>query len=111
MANNNGGVPKVIACTADSDPVFGFVNYDIKSQSFAAGSGIEISISGNVMWLYAMRDHSGRAGHFGYHLSGAVGQKVGSSGAAIVGWALDGAAAAGALIRVKFDGVPAFSFA
>lgn len=112
VAGTASVVPQVIPCAANSDSVFGFVNYNIKNVGFVAGQSLEISLAGNVMWLYATGAITqGAQVTLDVTTIGGVGQKVGSSGAAIVGWALDGAAAAGALIRIKIEGVPSFTFA
>jgi hypothetical protein len=102
------GVPKVVACAADSDQVFGFINFDIKSANFPAGSACELSMSGNFIYLYATTAiNRGTQVQLDLTTVGGVAAKVGSSGANIVGFAFDQAAAAGALIRVKL-GVPSF---
>lgn len=104
-------VPKLVLCTASSDPVFGFINFDIKTVQYVAGSLCEVSLDGNVMYLYATGAITqGSQVQLDVTSMGGVAQKVNSSGAAIVGWAYDGASAAGQLIRVKLA-LPAFSFA
>lgn len=111
MVDSAGGVPKVVGCSANSDVVLGFINYDIKSQSFLAGANAEISMSGNVMYLYATGAIArGAQVTLDLTTNGGVAQLVGSSGAQIVGWAMDKAAAAGTLIRV-FIKTPSFSVA
>lgn len=102
VVDSAGGVPKVIAITAVTDEVFGYINYDIKSRSFVAGSMCEISQQGNVMFLYA-----GAAIARGVRVvptlitNGGVVAASGSGGERIVGFALDKASAAGDVIRVK----------
>lgn len=108
MYDSAGGIPKVVACSADSDEVLGFINFDIKSRSFVAGDRAEISMSGNVMYMFA---------------TGAIARGVqvcldlanngikavsGSGGEDIVGWAYDKASAQGDLIRV-FVKTPSFA--
>lgn len=101
MVDSADGVPKVVGCAANSDEVLGFINYDVKSISFIAGSAIELSLAGNVMFLYATTAIArGARVQLDLSTAGGVGAVVGSSGADIVGWAYDKAAAAGALIRV-----------
>lgn len=105
------GIPKVVACAANSDVCMGFLNYDIKSQSFVAGSRAELSQGGNVIYLYATGAIArGAQVTMDVSTAGGVGQLVGSSGASIVGWAFDKAPAAGALIRVRLSS-PSFSVA
>lgn len=107
----NGGtgqVPKVIACAANSDECFGFINYNQKNVSFAAGQACEISQAGNVMYLWATAAIvQGAQVQLDLSTVGGVAPK-GSAGNDYVGWAFDGAAAAGALIRVRLV-VPSFT--
>lgn len=101
IVDSAGGVPKVIACTADTDNVLGFINYNIKNATFAAGQMCEISLAGNVMWLYATAAIA-RGAHVALDIiNNGVKPVSGSGGEDIVGWAYDKAAAAGELIRVN----------
>jgi hypothetical protein len=101
VGTNAGGVPSVVGCAADSDNVFGFINFDVKSPSFAIGSRCEISQDGNVMFLVAT-DAISAGGQVQLDLTtgGGVAAKVGASGANVVGWTMDQATAAGSIIRV-----------
>lgn len=109
VVDSADGVPKVVGCTANSDEVFGFINFDIKTVSFAAGSSCEISQSGNVMYLYATGAISrGTQVQLDISTNGGVAAKVGSSGADLVGWAYDKATTAGQLIRIRVS-VPSFA--
>lgn len=102
-------VPRVIGCAANSDEVFGFINYNIKNPSWVANQAMEISQAGNVMYLYATAAITqGTQVQLDLTTNGGVAPKTGSSGADYVGWALDGAAAAGQLIRVRLA-VPSFT--
>lgn len=99
VVNSAGGIPKVIACAANTDVVFGFINFDVKSQTFPAGARCEISMSGNVMYLYATNAIArGAQVTLDVTSPGAVGAK--NTGDQIVGFALDQAAGFGSLIRV-----------
>jgi hypothetical protein len=102
VVNSSGGVLKVIACAANSDEVIGFINYDIKSQSFAPGQAVEISQEGNIMYLQAT-GAIGRGVQVTLDISavGGVGALVASSGKKLVGYAMDKASASGDLIRVR----------
>lgn len=101
--------PKVIGCSADSDQVFGFINFDIKTVQYVAGSLCEISLSGNVMYLYSTGAITqGSQVVLSLITGGGVAQATGSSGKRLVGFAYDGAAAAGVLIRVKLN-TPSFA--
>ena len=109
FVDSAGGVPKVVGCSANSDEVYGFINFDIKNVSYVAGNAAEISMAGNVMYLYAT-DAIARGAQVQLDVSspGSVAALVGSSGADIVGWAYDKAASSGALIRVMLT-VPSFA--
>lgn len=111
MVDSADGTPKVIGCSANSDNVLGFINYDIKTVAFVAGSLAEISMGGNVIFLYATGAIArGAQVQLDISSPGCVAQAVASSGANIVGWAYDKAPAAGALIRV-FLRTPSFTAA
>ena len=109
-----GGVPKVVACSADSDDVFGFINYNIKSSSFVANEPVEVSSDSNVMFLYAT-EAIARGVKVALDLTTRGGVRPASSadtGDDTVGYALDKASSVGELIRVKirtpfFEKVPA----
>lgn len=99
-----GGVPKVVPSLLAADVVAGFVNYDIKSASYAAGDRLEISLAGNVMFLYAALAIN--RGAFVTSLPAAVAGgcnggviPVAGSNVPIAGYALD-TAAIGALCRI-----------
>lgn len=110
-ATGNNTAPKLIACSSDTDPVFGFINFDIKTAAYSAGSLCEVSQSGNVIYLYATGAIT-RGAQVTLDLTtvGGVSQASASSGKNIVGWAYDGSAAAGQLIRVKLNTL-SFQFA
>lgn len=99
MVDSIDGVPKVIGCAANSDNVLGFINYDLKSQSFLAGDRAEISMAGNVMYLYATTAIA-RGAQVTLDLTTQGGVASKNTGDNIVGWAYDKAAAVGALIRI-----------
>jgi hypothetical protein len=109
VVQSSDGVPKVVGCAADSDNVFGFINFDIKTIQYVAGNAAEISQAGNVMYLYATGAIlRGTQVTLDLTTGGGIAQATGSSGNSIVGWAFDQAAAAGALIRVKLT-CPSFT--
>lgn len=110
FVNSVGGVPKVIACTANSDVCYGFVNYSFINTQFVAGQPLEISQTENLIYLYATTAIP-RGSQVTLDIANnGVGVLVGSSGASIVGWAFDEATAAGQLIRVKVR-APSFAVA
>lgn len=98
LADVAGGAPVVTLADADTDEVFGFVYYDFKDNSFAAGDHVEIAGAGNVIWLEASAAIA-RGVRVQYVVTG---QKVATAVNAktVVGIALDKAAADGDLIRV-----------
>jgi hypothetical protein len=109
MVNSANGVPKVVACTSNTDQVLGFINYDIKSQLFSAGNRCEISGGGNVIYLYATGVISrGAQVCLAYQYLGGV-QATGSS-STVVGWAYDQGVAQGTLMRVRLS-TPSFATA
>lgn len=101
LVDSAGGVPKVVGCTADTDEVFGFLNYDIKTVAFKAGMAAEVSMAGNVMSLYSTGAISrGAKVCLTLSTNGGVAAATGSSGKRVVGWAYDKATLPGQLIRV-----------
>ena len=111
VSGSTTGVPKVIACVADTDVVFGFINWPLKDLSFIAGSPCEISQTGNVIFLYATAAIStGQQVTLDVTTQGGVGPLVTDSGANICGYAFSPATAAGQLIRVKVL-APSYAFA
>lgn len=102
------GVPMVVPSTAQADVVAGFVNYNIKDVSYSAGELLEISMEGNVMYLYATAAINRGSKLVSIPASvaggcnGGVAATTGSSGFPIVGYAVD-TAASGALFRVALQ--------
>lgn len=100
MVDSADGVPKVVGCAANADEVLGFINFDIKTVSFAAGAAAEISMAGNVIYLYATAAIArGAKCALDLTTNGGVGPVSGSGGEDIVGWAFD-KASTGSLFRV-----------
>ncbi len=108
IVDSADGVPKVVGCAANSDEVLGFINFDIKTVQFLAGMPAEISMAGNVIYLYATAAIA-RGVQVSLDLTtrGGVRGAAGNTGDDIVGWAYDKATAAGQLIRV-FLKTPSF---
>jgi len=99
VSNALGGIPKVVGCSSKSDACIGFINFDIKTVAFGAGMNCEISMNQNCMYLYATGAITqGAQVCLDPTTVGGV-QATGNS-ATVVGWAFDGAASAGQLIRV-----------
>lgn len=111
-----GGIPHVVACTADTDECWGFLEFEIKQQGFVAGSRVNVSTGGNVIYLYATSAIlAGAQVQLDITAtttltSNGVTTIVQYSGANVVGYALDQALAPGALIRVKLT-TPSYQFA
>lgn len=106
-SQTGAGVPKVVGCAADTDNVFGYINYDIKTVAFQALSMAEISLDGNVMYLYSTGVIQAGAEVTLDLLNGGVAQATGSSAKTIVGFAYDGAAGTGVLVRIYLK-VPSY---
>lgn len=109
FVDSAGGVPKVIACAASSDNCYGFINFNFKNVSYNAGDAAEISMKGNVIYLYSTGAIArGAQVQLDVTSPGGVKTITGSSGADIVGFAIDKASAAGVLIRVELTS-PSFT--
>lgn len=102
LVDNTSKVPAVIACDENSDDVFGFIVYDIKTAAFTAGKRCEIAVfRDNVMYM-----ESGAAIAKGAEVAIViVDEKVITAVATdrIVGRSYDKATAAGQMIRVVID--------
>lgn len=107
VVDSVGGAPKVILCTADTDDVFGFANYNMKNAALTAGMPLEISQTGNWMWLYATGPIARGVKVQLDLLNNGIAAAVGSSGKAVVGVSMDKAEAQGDLIRVAIQ-APSF---
>lgn len=104
IVDSAGGVPKVVGCAADSDNVFGFINYNVKNKAFLAGDAAEISQDGNVMFMVATAAIA-RGAQVVLDLVtapwGGIAPAAGNSGKNIVGWAVDKAVNPGDFFRVR----------
>lgn len=100
LVDSAGGIPKVIAAATDSANIFGFVMWNVKKSSFAAGDTIEIAgFNDNVMYMTASA-----AIARGAEIAVVIASKKVVTAVAtdrIVGYAFDKAAADGDLIRVR----------
>ena len=102
LVDSADGVPKVVEAAADTDDVFGFLQYDIKSKTYEPYDKAEISFfRGNVMYMTASAAIA-RGAKVAIVVSGSK-IVTASTGQRIVGRALDKAAADGDLIRVIID--------
>jgi hypothetical protein len=106
LAGGGNGLPLVVPSTATSDDIIGFVNYDLKSTVFNPGDRMQVSCSGNVIYLYAATALT--RGNYVTSLpagiaggcNGGVIPATGSSALPIAGYAMD-TAAIGTLNRIR----------
>jgi hypothetical protein len=107
-----GGAPQLVACTAKTDVCQGFIVFDIKNQGYAApglngqlgaagtNSRFELAQSGCIIYLYATGVIT-RGAQVCLDTTSPGGVQATGNSAEVVGWAYDGATAAGQLIRVE----------
>jgi len=98
LATTGGGVPKVIALSANTDATFGFVVRNLKDANFPLSSNVEIALFGSIMYMTAGGAITrGASVEVSYTTN-----KVVTSGGTnpVIGFAYDKAAADGDLIRV-----------
>lgn len=96
------GVPHVVSCAADSDDVFGFINYTFKQTKFVAGAALELSVlAGNVMYMTAKEALAPWVPVMIVPAETKVAAAAG--GATIVGRTLDKAVGDGSLVRVAIS--------
>lgn len=95
-----GTLPLVVECAADSDEVFGFINYNLKDTTYGSGDVVGISLvnGGNVMYMEASAAIAVNA-VVAIVITGTK-VKTSTGGSRDVGRAYDQATAAGDLIRV-----------
>lgn len=99
VVNNGNGIPTLIGSATDTDNVWGFIVYDIKSASYLVGNRCEIAQAGSCIWLYATTAIArGAQVVLDVTSQGAVQAATGSD--TIVGYAFDQATAYGQLIRI-----------
>ena len=98
IVDSANGVPEVTALEADTDKVFGVVNYNMKDASFKAGAHVEISAFGNVIYLEA----SAAIARGADVMPVITGEKIATAteGKSVIGYAYDKATADGDLVRV-----------
>lgn len=109
LVDSSGGVPKVVACTANSDQCYGFATFNSKNPYFLPGDALEMSMASNCMWLRATAAIArGARVVLNVVTTGGVAAVSGSGGERIVGWAYDKAVNPGDLIRVMIQ-APTFA--
>lgn len=95
-------IPLVQALAADTDDIYGFIEYDIKNQSLVEGRIANVSRGRlNIMYMIASEAISPYARVMVVVSSKKVANAT--SGKRIAGYALDKASADGDLIRVQID--------
>lgn len=110
VANNKGGVPKVIPISGKADACIGFVRFNIKDLQYTSGQNLEICLYGTVIWLYATTAIT-QWGQACLDNTSPGGVQATGNTATVVGTAIDGAASAGVLIRVLLNPNPSFATA
>lgn len=108
MYDRAGGIPKVVACAANSDECLGFIVYDIRNRTYVANDICSVALKGSVMYLYATGAISRGVRVVLDLANNGVAAASGSGGEDIVGWAFDKASAMGALIRIYIE-TPSFA--
>lgn len=102
MVDSSNGIPKVVEAAANTDDIFGFINYNQKNATFSAYDKVEVSIfRGNVMWMTV----SAAVARWAKLMIVVSGSKVATAtvGKTVIGRALDKASANNDLIRVFID--------
>lgn len=107
VANNSGGIPKVAPVSVKSDQCIGFARFNIKDIQYTAGQNLEVALFGSVIWCFATGAIT-QWGEVCLDPTYVGGVQASGNSATLMGWAMDGAAAAG-LIRVML--LPNASFA
>jgi len=99
VVNNSNGIPTVVGSAADTNNVWGFIVYDIKSQSYGIGARCEIAQGGSCIWLYATTAIT-RGSQVVLDLVSPGSVQAAVSGDTVIGYAYDQATAYGQLIRI-----------
>lgn len=109
IVDNTNGIPTVTKCSADSNEVFGFINFSAKQNSYVKGDRMQVSLKGNVMYMQSNAAIArGARVVLEVDNAGSVGPVSGAGGEKIVGWAYDKFPAAGAVKRVYIE-TPTFA--
>lgn len=111
IVDSAGGVPKVVGVTADTDEVYGYLNYNPINATFRKGMAAEMSMAGNCIRLFATTAIGrGKQVQLTTTTTGGVALATDGSGKTLVGWAYDKAVRPGDVIRVILS-VPSFTVA
>lgn len=106
--SSSNAAPKVTPITANTDKAFGVIVFDIKSPTFGPGARCELALSDYVYMYATGAITQGSQVCPDITTVGGVQAATGSSNNSLIGWALDGASAAGQLIRVRLT-LPTYS--
>ncbi len=98
IENSAGGVPKVVALTANTDIPAGFIGYNLKDINYPADARAEMAMSGSVMYMTAGAAIARWANVEIDYVNNRVITSAGVN--PVAGFAFDKAAALGDLIRV-----------
>lgn len=102
LVNVASKIPVVTAVTVDTDDIFGFVPYDVITNSYAAGANVDIAaFQGNIMYMEAAAAFAPMV-KLGIVVSGSTVQTAVSTDR-IIGVALDKATNIGDLVRVYIN--------
>ena len=110
VANTAGGVPHIAPCSSNTDHCIGYVTYAFKDKSYPAGTNCEAGMWGTAMWLISTAAIT-QGSQVCLDVSQVGGVQPTGNSSVIVGMALDGASAAGQLIRVMLTPNPSFATA
>lgn len=104
MVNSLSGVPSFVECAADTDDIYGFINYNIKNVAFNAGDAVEVSaMRNNVMFMTANAAIARNAKVMIVVSLTTPSVATATTGKTIAGRAFDKAVAQGDIIRVTID--------
>lgn len=98
MEDATGGVPPVLALTANTQSAFGFVIRTLQNQNFPTGHAVEVAMAGSVMNMVAGAAIARGAKLEVVYTTNKVITNAGTN--PVCGFALDKAAADGDIIRV-----------
>lgn len=106
VVNGPNGIPTVVGSATDTDNVWGFIVYDIKSQAYPVGARCEIAQAGSCIWLYATTAIA-RGAQVVLDLTSPGGVQAATGTDTVIGYAFDQSTAYGQLIRVVLS-TPSF---
>lgn len=104
MVDSLSATPSFVECAANTDDVFGFINYNIKNQAFDAGMQVEVSaMRNNVMFMTANAAIARNAKVMIVVNLANPSVATATTSHTIIGRAYDKASAQGDIIRVTID--------